>query len=349
MVSALKIEYSLNCIVMGSNFISSVKAFRWHQWLVVALFLLVAGFTAFKAVDMARELIYWQAHRDEAIRGWMSVGYVAHSYRVPTDVLKLALGLPDKQPDKRPLRKIAHMQHRSMDEIRAVLQDAIIHARPPAATATTARAKPRSGGVAMNLTDQLLAALLLYGLPALFGVNVIASVGAPLPASLMLVAAGSFVEQGEMMLWHVILVASTAAVVGDQIGYGLARWVGRRLVARISRKIGGEAKIRKAEALAKRWGGPGIFFSRWLVTSLGPWLNVTSGIAEYPWRRFILWVVLGDVLWVVLYVMLGYIFSDRVQAIAEVLGYFTWVFIGFIVSVILGWKTLQYLRPHNVG
>jgi membrane-associated protein len=199
----------------------------------------------------------------------------------------------------------------------------------------------------MSLTDQLLAALLLYGLPTLFGVTVIEAVGAPLPASLMLVAAGSFVKQGEMKLWQVIAVATTAAVLGDQIGYGLARWCGRRLVARISRKIGGEAKIRKAEALAKRWGGPGIFFSRWLVTSLGPWLNVTSGIAEYPWRRFILWGVLGEVLWVVLYVMLGYIFSDRVQAIAEVLGNLAWVILGFIVAVIMGWKTVQYLRLQN--
>ena|ERR1039457_2946707 len=332
---------------MKSKIISTVRTFCWQQWLVVAMFLLFAGFTAFKAVNMAREAIYWKAHRDETIRGWMSVGYVAHSYRVPPDVLKLALGLPHDQAEKRPLRKIAQMQHRSIDELRAVLQDAIIHARPPISTATTARAKHRTSGVAMSFTDHLLAALLLYGLPALFSVLVVASVGAPIPASLMLVAAGSFVEQGEMKLWLVVIVASTAAVMGDQIGYGMARWVGRRLVARITHKIGGEDKIRKAEALAKRWGGPGIFISRWLVTSLGPWLNVTSGIAEYPWSRFILWVVLGDVLWVVMNVMLGYIFSDRVQAIAEVLGYLGWIILGFIVAVILGWKILKYLRPQN--
>ncbi|MBK5276856.1 MAG: DedA family protein [Desulfuromonadales bacterium] len=335
---------------MSSKIINTVRTFRWQQWLVVSLFLLFAGFTVFKAVDMTREAIYWKAHRDEAIRGWMSVGYVAHSYRVQPDELYLALGLPDKQPDKRPLRKIAHMQHRSMDEIRAALQGTIIHARSPAASATSAtpRTKSRSMGAAMSLIDQLLAAFLLYGQPALFGLIVIAAIGAPLPVNLMLVAAGSFVEQGEMKLWLVVIVASTASVLGDQIGYGLARWGGRRLVARISRTLGGEDKIKKAEALAKRWGGPGIFFSRWLVTSLGPWLNVTSGIAEYPWRRFIIWAVLGDVLWVVLYVMLGYIFSDRVQAIAEVLGYLAWIILGLIAAGILGWKLMQYLRTQNL-
>jgi membrane protein DedA with SNARE-associated domain len=150
-----------------------------------------------------------------------------------------------------------------------------------------------------------------------------------------------------MKLWLVVIVATTAAVLGDLIGYGLSRWGGRRLVARISHNLGGEDKIQKTEALAKQWGGPGIFFSRWLVTSLGPWLNVTSGIAEYPWRRFILWDVLGDVLWVVLNVMLGYFFSGRVQAIAEVSGNFAWVVLGFIVAVIFGWKIMQYLRSQN--
>jgi membrane protein DedA with SNARE-associated domain len=57
--------------------------------------------------------------------------------------------------------------------------------------------------------------------------------------------------------------------------------------------------------------------------------------------------VLGDVLWVVLYVMLGYVFSDRVQAIAEVLGYLVWVILGFIATIVLGWKTMQYLRLKN--
>ena len=62
---------------MRSTFISIVKGFRGQQWLVVALFLLVAGFTTFKVVQTIRAAIFWQAHRDEPIRGWMNVGYVA--------------------------------------------------------------------------------------------------------------------------------------------------------------------------------------------------------------------------------------------------------------------------------
>ena len=197
----------------------------------------------------------------------------------------------------------------------------------------------------MSITDQVLAALLVYGLPVLFGVILICSVGVPFPISLMLVAAGSFVEQGEMKLWQVIAVASVGAVLGDQIAYGLSRWGGRRLINRLSRRIGAEGKIKEAEALTKRWSGAGIFLSRWLITALGPWVNVASGIAAYPWRRFLFWDVLGEVLWVILYVGIGYAFSNRVQAIAEILGNLAWVIVGLIVTVILGWQLVQYVRP----
>jgi membrane protein DedA with SNARE-associated domain len=197
----------------------------------------------------------------------------------------------------------------------------------------------------MSITDQVLAALVVYGLPVLFGVILICSAGVPFPISLMLVAAGSFVEQGEMKLWQVIAVASVGAVLGDQIAYGLSRWGGRRLINRISRKIGAEAKIKQAEALTKRWSGAGIFLSRWLVTALGPWVNVSSGIAAYPWRRFLLWDVLGEVLWVILYVGIGYAFSNRVQTIAEILGNLSWVVVGLIVTVILGWQLVRHVRP----
>jgi membrane-associated protein len=200
----------------------------------------------------------------------------------------------------------------------------------------------------MTIADQMLAALLVYGLPVLFLIVLIASMGVPLPVTLMLVAAGSFAKQGEMKLAYIIAIASSAAIIGDNISYGLSRWGGRRLVDRITNRIGGASKIKKAEALSQRWGGAGIFFSRWLITELGPWLNVTSGLTCYPWPRFVLWDVLGEVLWVCLYVTLGYVFSDRVQYLVEILGNLAWVILGVIISILLGVKVFRYFKPKPV-
>jgi membrane protein DedA with SNARE-associated domain len=194
------------------------------------------------------------------------------------------------------------------------------------------------------MTDQLLEWLSLYGVVALFGILVVTSAGFPFPVTLLLLAVGSFVAQGELKLWEVIVSGSAGAIVGDQIGYFLGRWGGRRLVHRLADKVGGAEQIKRAEKFTNRWGGAGIFFSRWLVGPLGPWVNLTSGITAYPWPRFIFWDVLGEVLWIVLYVTLGKIFSDRVQALAELLGNLTWVILGLIAASILGWKLFQYFR-----
>jgi hypothetical protein len=102
----------------------------WRQWLVVLAFVLVVSFTGIFAVRTVRRAIYWHYHQDEPIRPWMSLGYIAHSYSVPPWVLHQALGLPLK-PDRRPIREIAREQNRSVDEVIAILQDAIVHSRPP--------------------------------------------------------------------------------------------------------------------------------------------------------------------------------------------------------------------------
>ena len=194
------------------------------------------------------------------------------------------------------------------------------------------------------MTDQLFGLLSTYGLPALFIILAVSSAGVPFPITLLLIATGSFVAQGEMVLWQVLIICSAGAIVGDNIGYWLGRWGGRKLVHRITKRFGGADMIKRAEAFAKRWGGVGVFLSRWLVTPLGPWLNLTSGIAGYSWPRFLFWDVLGEVLWVVIYVSLGNLFSDRVGALAELLGNLTWVIVGVIAAGILGWKLLQYFR-----
>jgi membrane-associated protein len=194
------------------------------------------------------------------------------------------------------------------------------------------------------MTDQLLALLALYGLPALFGLLAVAAAGVPIPVTLLLILAGSFVAQGELSLWAVLALGSAGAIFGDQIGYCVGRWGGRGLIRRITRRVHGDANIHRAEAFTKRWGGAGVFFSRWLVTPLGPWLNLTSGMTGYSWPHFLLWDVLGEVVWVVLYVMLGKFFSDRVQELADLAGSLTWVMVGVLAILVLGWKLRQYFR-----
>jgi hypothetical protein len=107
-----------------------MKNLTWRQAMVAVAFLVSLSVAALFVVRAVRPVIYWHYHQDEPIRGWMNLGYVAHSYHVPPHVLHAALGLTDK-PDRRPLREIAKEQNCSMDEVRTLLLEAIVRVRRP--------------------------------------------------------------------------------------------------------------------------------------------------------------------------------------------------------------------------
>jgi hypothetical protein len=113
-----------------------------QKWIVMgalALVLLVTGLFALRTV---RRAMYWRAHREEVIRPWMTIPYVAHSYRVPPHVLYQALGIIPQPHDRRPLKQIAREQNRSVDEVTSVLQGAIVRER---ANYPTAAPPPQPG------------------------------------------------------------------------------------------------------------------------------------------------------------------------------------------------------------
>jgi membrane-associated protein len=193
------------------------------------------------------------------------------------------------------------------------------------------------------MSGELLALLTSYGLPALFLILMVTSAGVPFPDSLLLVAVGSFAEQGDLPFWPAVLTGIAGAVAGDQIGYAIGYWGGRPLAARL---VGAE-RLTRARDFSRKWGGWGIFLSRWLVGPLGPWLNVTSGLTEYSWRRFVLIDVIGEAIWVLLYVSLGRLFSDQLQALADTLGELSWVVLGVALTGLLGWKLLRWRSAAN--
>lgn len=194
------------------------------------------------------------------------------------------------------------------------------------------------------MREQILAALGQYGSPALFAIVTMASIGVPLPVTMLLIVTGSLVAQGVMPMWVAVTLATAGSVLGDQIGYAIGRWGGSALVTKFSGMLGGSERMAKAEAHARRWGGPGVFLTRWLMTPLGSLINFSSGIAEYPWLRFLLWDVLGEALGAVLYIVLGRIFSDRVMELDAALGDFSWMILALAAAGALGWILWRYMH-----
>lgn len=197
------------------------------------------------------------------------------------------------------------------------------------------------------MREQLLALVAQYGSPALFAVVMVASLGAPLPIALLLIVTGSLSAQGTMNLWTAIAVAGSGSVLGDLTGYAIGRWGGIALVNRFSRAIGGPKRLEQWEERARKRAGLYIFLTRWLLSPLGPWVNLASGIACYPCARFLLWDVLGEFFGVALYVSLGQVFSDRVMSLDSVLGDATWGVLALVIAVLIGRVLIIYARQNR--
>ncbi len=196
----------------------------------------------------------------------------------------------------------------------------------------------------MDLQSTLLTALDQYGWIAIFVSVLISSAGLPLPTSFLLLVVGGFVASGDLDLATVLIAAIVGAVIGDHLGYGLGRWGGKSVLHRIAGVFKAQSVVPKAESAVQRWGGFSVFLSRWLITALGPYINLISGITSYRLVRFSLWDVLGEILWVVAYIGIGYLFSDRLSEISDTLGDLSYVLIALVVLAFLIYKLVQTFK-----
>ncbi len=170
------------------------------------------------------------------------------------------------------------------------------------------------------MTDWLLALVPTYGLWLIATTTLASCLALPIPASIIMLAAGGFAAAGDLVLWQVIAAALAGATVGDQLGYFAGRHGGGPLLDRLSRAPARAKVIDKARTTMESRGGVAVFLSRWLFSPLGPYVNLISGAMRHDWLRFTLWGVLGEVVWCGLYVMMGSAFAGNLSAASDMLG-----------------------------
>ena len=105
--------------------------FTRRQWLLGLGFVAALSVLIVFSVRAAHHARALHPKVDEPIQGWMDLRYIAHSYHVPTYVLADALKLPPGPMVRWPIRRIAEVQGRPLDAVKADLMRAITHARPP--------------------------------------------------------------------------------------------------------------------------------------------------------------------------------------------------------------------------
>ena len=193
------------------------------------------------------------------------------------------------------------------------------------------------------MTDWLLALVPTYGLWLIAASTFASCIALPIPASILMLAAGGFAASGDLALGPVIFAALAGAVAGDQIGFWLGRRGGAALVDRLSGGPRGRM-IGKARALIETRGALAVFFSRWLFSPLGPYINLIGGAMRQSWGSFTLWAILGEALWCMMYILAGRAAGGNLTAASDMLASVLGLVATGTAVAGLGWWLLRLAR-----
>jgi membrane-associated protein len=199
-----------------------------------------------------------------------------------------------------------------------------------------------------SLLSILLHGLHEYGYPILWLIIFMAAVGLPLPASLVLLAAGAFAAHGDFNIALSMGITITAASCGDSVGYFIGRcwgsktldWLGQpRRLQLISPRT-----ITRSRHYFKCKGGWAIFFSRFLFSALGGVMNLLAGAERYPYRRFLLYDVTGETLGEVVPLSLGYTLAVCLKSGDDLLSIFSVFALLLLLAILLIRRIVRELQ-----
>lgn len=132
-------------------------------------------------------------------------------------------------------------------------------------------------------------------------------IGFFLPGDSILFTAGFLVHAGILAfdIHLLVFLLFVAAVLGDSAGYLFGRRVGRRIFARPNSRLFKQENIQKAEEFYEKHGNKTIILARFIpvVRTFAP---LVAGVGKMRYRSFIVFNVIGALLWAVGVTYAGY-------------------------------------------
>lgn len=151
-----------------------------------------------------------------------------------------------------------------------------------------------------------------------------------LPGDSLLFALGAFAAIGSFDVLLIFTVVSVAAIIGDTVNY----WVGCKIGPRVFNREGGRFLNRKYLLKTKefydRHGGKTIIIARFIpvIRTFAPFI---AGVGRMYYPRFLLYNILGGLLWPLVFVLSGYFFGN----IPLVKKYFSVLIIAIVILSVI--------------
>lgn len=144
--------------------------------------------------------------------------------------------------------------------------------------------------------------------------------GLLLPGDTLLIAGGILASDDKLPLWPLIIVSAVSTIIGYQIGYILGERVSPHIFKRKDGVLFREDYLKYTEKFFTRHGRKTIVIARFIaiVRTIVP---LVAGMGKMNRRTFLIYNILGGLIWSVGLILLSYYIGTRVPNLDSYIKY----------------------------
>jgi membrane-associated protein len=131
-----------------------------------------------------------------------------------------------------------------------------------------------------------------------------------LPGGSLLFVGGVLASQNQLSLAELVIGSMLAVFIGYQVGYWFGEKFGYWLHNKKDSWYFKQAHLKKAYDFYQKYGFVAIMVGRF-VPVVRTFVPIIAGIAEMPKKTFLMANLIGSVIWVIFFVLLGYFLGHR--------------------------------------
>jgi membrane-associated protein len=135
-----------------------------------------------------------------------------------------------------------------------------------------------------------------------------------LPGDSLLFAAGAIAATGGLDIWLLLLLLTSAAILGDAVNYAIGNYVGPRVFSATDRtsrwqRLLNRDHLNQAHAFFEKYGGKAIVLGRF-VPIVRTFVPFVAGAGTMTYLKFAVYNVAGAIIWVGICTLAGYAFGN---------------------------------------
>ena len=190
------------------------------------------------------------------------------------------------------------------------------------------------------MSDFLLTQVINYGSPLFALFLFLGAVGLPIGASVLVIAAGAFSQQGILNWYATAFLGLIGSVLGDAVSFGIGYYAKDWVDAH----FGKSPTWKSARDAFDSRAGTAVYLTRFLITALAVPTNLIAGGSGIRFRRFMTYDALGELTWIILYGGLGYWFGSNWEIVSDFLSNFGGLLLGLFLLGVGVWLGLRRLK-----